>query len=178
MPSQPTQHSTYETLPTDDKILLKAVKASEAGALFELVDFNRDYLAEYLPWARGNTREDSATFVQKVQSDRMEGAEYGFGIYYDGVLAGHISLMHLADGKTPEIGYWLTKKLSGKGITKRAAERLSRFGFETLGLKEIVIKAATTNIASNKIAENIGYQLYTTEKSDNGTKINVWRKTP
>lgn len=171
------QNSNYEKLLINEYLVLCAVGIDEVNALYKITDLGRDYLAKYLPWAAKNTLEDSLGFIQKTKQDRLTGAEYGFGIYYDDVLAGHISLMHLSDEQKPEIGYWIAQNASGKGVTSLAAERVTRFGFETLGLDEILIKAAITNTASNKIAEKLGYELYTTEKSDNETDINVWRKT-
>jgi ribosomal-protein-serine acetyltransferase len=130
-----------------------------------------------LPWAAGNTPSDSLEFVKKIKQDRAAGSEYGFGIIVDGKLVGHISLMHTGEGQETEIGYWVSKDCSGAGLTTKAAERVTRFGLETLGLESIVIKAAVGNIASNKIAQNLGYEMSGVEASDNGTTINVWRKT-
>ena len=66
---------------------------------------------------------------------------------------------------------------AGQGITTKATAEVTRFGFEALGMRSIVIKAAVDNTGSNKIAQKLGYELSGTEKSDNGTTINVWRKT-
>ena len=86
--------------------------------------------------------------------------------------------MHLTDGKDPEIGYWIDSNISGLGITSKAAGVLSEFGFETLGLSRIVIKAEPDNTASNKIAKKLGYELETTALDDAaGVMFNVWSKT-
>jgi RimJ/RimL family protein N-acetyltransferase len=46
-----------------------------------------------------------------------------------------------------------------------------------LGIDNIVIKAATTNAASNKIAQKLGYEQCSVEQDDEGRAINVWRIT-
>ncbi len=166
----------HELLTVDEHIRLQAVSESEAGALFAITDANREYLAEFLPWA-GDTKseDDSLAFIRTIQRERSAGAQFGFGIYYDGQLAGHISLMHVNDGEMPEIGYWIAENYSGKGITSRAAKAVEDFGFKTLGLEEIIIKARKDNAASNAIAEKLGYELFTVDHRDNEA-VNVWRK--
>lgn len=177
MSHEPLKSETYSQLFISDHLILREAVESEADHLYALVDDNREYLAEYLPWANGNTPSDSLSFVQKIRESRVAGAEYGFGIYDDDNLVGHISLMHLKDGKTPELGYWIDEDSSGKGVTTKAAKRVTQFGFETLGLDEIVIKAAVSNVGSNRVAQKLGYELVGNEESDNGTAINIWRKT-
>ena len=172
------QSTSYDQLSVDEHIQLRAVREGEAVALFECTDSSREYLSEYLPWVnKTNSPEDSLAFIQKTQSERIEGSLFGFGIYCDNQLVGHISLMRISDGQKPEIGYWLGEGHSGKGIATKATGRVTQFGFETLGLNEILIKAAVKNIGSNRVAQKLGYEMSGTEKSDNGTKINVWRKT-
>ncbi|HMS31003.1 MAG TPA: GNAT family N-acetyltransferase [Candidatus Saccharibacteria bacterium] len=176
MSHEPLAPERYDHLTVDDHLDLRAVADTEAGVLYDLVDSNRQYLAEYLPWATGNAPADSLDFIQRTRQHRIDGSEYGFGIYVDEVLVGHISLMHITEGQQPEIGYWVSGDSSGAGNTTKAAVRVAEFGLSTLGLESIVIKAAEGNIASNKIAHKLGFVFSGVEESDNGTIINVWRK--
>lgn len=164
-------------LPVDEHTTLRQVQASQAEELFDLVDRNRDYLAKWLPWV-DDTRNpaDSRYFIEKMLDHRQSGTEYGYGIYHEGALVGHISLMHINDGKDPEIGYWVAEGISGRGIASRSAEVLTDFGLKSLGLDHIVIKADPKNLASNKVAENIGYKLHSqAEDERTGSIVNVWR---
>lgn len=174
--SEQLQGKTFETLVIAKEIKLKAVELNEAEEMFHLVDRNREYLAKYLPWVNETrNQDDSLEFIKKVQKDRSEGSEYGFGIYYQEVLVGHASLMHVIDEELPEIGYWVSEDVSGRGIVTRVAGSLTEFGMDTLGLDQIVIKARPDNIGSNKVAENLDYQLRNTEEV-NDEIHNVWRK--
>ena len=177
MSYEPLSPDNHDQLPVDEHLYLKGVNESEAELFYGLVENNRLYLAEFLPWAKGNTQKDSLDFIRKVINDRFTGSEYGFGIYANDALVGHISLMHIDDEQEPEIGYWIDKGHSGLGITTKAADAVSRFGFEVLGTEAVIIKAAATNIASNKVAQKLGYHISGTEISDNGMEINIWRKT-
>ena len=177
MTEENLKNTAYDRIIVDNRITLAVLAESEADALYRLVDQNRQYLAEYLPWAITNKLEDSREFIQKVRRDRAAGTDYGFGVYVGGVLAGHVSLMHLSPQQTPEIGYWIGEEWKGQGVTTKVAEKITRLAMVDLGIDNIVIKAATTNAASNKIAQKLGYEQFSVEQDDEGRAINVWRIT-
>ena len=177
MTEENLKNTAYDRIIVDNRITLAVLAESEADALYRLVDQNRQYLAEYLPWAITNKLEDSREFIQKVHRDRLAKTDYGFGVYVGGVIAGHISLMHLSSQQTPEIGYWIGEEWKGQGITTKVAEKITRLAMADLGIDTIIIKAATTNAASNKIAQKLGYEQCSVEQDDEGRAINVWRIT-
>lgn len=55
-----------------------------------------------------------------------------------------------------EVGWRLAKEFWGKGYATEGARECLRFGFEDLGLKEIVSFTTTTNIASQKVMQRLG----------------------
>ena len=166
----------YEELPINEEVSLRQLDISEAGVLFNLTDQNRNHLRHWLPWADNTqTPSDSKAFIIENLRKRREGSTYGYAIIFKGKLVGHISIMHITDGKDPEIGYWISSDAAGRGVVKLAAGALTEFGFSTLGLNKIVIKAEPDNIASNKIAEKLGYELKGVENSEHtGRPVNVW----
>ena len=175
MSEQTTTQPTYETLPIDDTLELRAVTREEAQTMFDLTENNRPYLAKYLPWANETkTVDDSLAFIEATESKRANGEEYGFGIVVDGQIVGHISIMHLKDGKMPEIGYWIAESASGSGITTKAAKAVTGFGLDMLGLDAILIRAVPENTGSNKIAEKLGYKLEGVELDEKGLPHNRW----
>jgi len=88
-----------------------------------------------------------------------------------------MSLMHLTDGGQPEIGYWVASEMAGQGIATKAAGALTAFGFEVLGLQRIIIKAQPDNLASNKVAQKLGYTLDETVFDEEANQTtNIWAK--
>ena len=166
----------YSEIVAGNGLVLRAVAASEASTLFGLVDGNREYLGQFLPWIDSTKSvRDSASFIRSIKRRRENGAEYGFGVYQNEVLTGHISLMHLTDNASPEIGYWIAEEFAGRGIATRAAQAVTEFGMDVLGVDYIVIRARIDNVASSAIPRKLGYRLHETERE--GTNIvNVWRK--
>jgi len=165
----------YSEIKVDNQITLRQLMLDEADQLYRLVDNNREYLKEWLPWVEGTqSSEDSKKFISETLEKREDGNEYGYGIFVDGKLEGHTSLMHIRDGGEPEIGYWIDETMSGQGISTKAGRALTEFGFNTLGLGKIIIKADPKNIGSNKIAEKLGYKLIHQEHDDRIGNANVY----
>lgn len=169
----------YETIKITERLQLHQLQLSDTDVLFALVDNDREHLDRWLPWVK-HTRElaDTALFIDSTLQSRNEGSAYEYGIILDDKIIGHVSLMHLTDGLTPEIGYWISSSAAGHGITTETVKALTKFGFETLSLNAIVVKAEPENIGSNKVAEHNGYVLTTTEQDKRvGKPVNVWTKT-
>lgn len=164
----------YETLSVSEEIKLEQLNPLEADCLFGLIENDREYLSRFLPWPNETkTVNDSLDFIEQTIKLRQNGEEYGFGIKYNNKIIGHVSLMYLNTGR-PEIGYWIASQYSGRGITTTAAAALTEFAHNLLNLKELTILANPDNIGSNRVAENLGYELNGTEISDTGETLNKW----
>ena len=159
----------------DEQLSLRQVRVDEAGTIFNLIDSERPYMGKFLPWVElTKTVQDTEEFIEQTINERRNGSAYGYGIVYDGNLVGHMSLMHLNDGEKPEIGCWISSKMSGHGISTKAAGSLTSFAFDELKLDKVLIKAEPENIGSNKIAEKLGYKLTSQERTDDNRTLNVW----
>ena len=73
-----------------------------------------------------------------------------------GMLLGWAVLTHLEDSDDIEVGYCLKAAAWGRGIATEAAARLIRYGFEELGLNEIVAVTRPENRASHRVLEKAG----------------------
>jgi len=162
----------YSEIKVDDNIQLRQMNTSEAEDIFYLIDNDREYLDKWLPWVKETKSvNDSLEHINNTINERIYGIEYGYGIYYDNKIVGRISLMDIKN--KPEIGYWVTSSMAGKGITTKAVEALSDFCFNTLGIDTLTLKADPENIGSNKVAEKSGFSLVNTEQSEEGAR-NIW----
>lgn len=61
-----------------------------------------------------------------------------------------------AFGEHVEVGYWLAKAAWGRGYATEAARALVRYGFETLGLSEIIGMVDARNAASARVLQKTG----------------------
>jgi len=161
----------------DDQLSLHLVKPEEAPDIFNLIDTNREYLGQWLPFIESTkSPQDSLGFINETIKNFEDGSAYGFGVVLDDKLIGHTSLMHINDAHDPEIGYWISKDYSGRGIATRLTEFLTNLGLNELGLNKIIITANKENIGSNRIAEKLGYTIERTKPGEMGGIDNVWSK--
>ena len=144
----------------NEQIELKLLEHRDAEALFKVVDKDRDYLREWLPWV------DKTLFVSdyfpvidmwlKQFADRQ-----GFqaGILYDGEIVG-MAGFHGIDsnnGKT-SVGYWLSEGWQGKGIMTDVVRALLHYAFEIENLNRVEIRASEANHKSRAIPERLGFK--------------------
>ena len=58
-----------------------------------------------------------------------------------------------------EVGYWISKKEAGKGITQTSVIAILKYAFEALDLNRVEARIATLNEASKYLVKSIGFQL-------------------
>jgi len=108
------------------------------------------------------TRQESDGMVDRIEAhfDR-----HGFGLYaaelrQTGEFIGFVGLL-----RTPweahftpcvEIGWRLDAGHWGRGLATEGAEECLRFGFEVLGLREIVALTVPSNLRSRRVMEKLG----------------------
>jgi RimJ/RimL family protein N-acetyltransferase len=56
------------------------------------------------------------------------------------------------------IGYWVARDARGHGICTRAVRVLARHGFEELELQRVDLITDPDNVASQRVAEKVGFQ--------------------
>lgn len=162
--SEQAKAENWETLNVDEHLDLRQLQVADAPTLFELVDRNRDYLRKWLPWVDATrSSADSEAFIQEMLRRRHFDKEFGYGIFEDGQLAGHISLMGIGGGEA-EVGYWVGQETAGRGIATRAVGGLKDLAFGPMGLTLLTLRANEKNVASLRVAEKAGFS-----KSDEHT---------
>jgi RimJ/RimL family protein N-acetyltransferase len=85
-------------------------------------------------------------------------APFAIAAAIDGRLLGSISLMRLSwEHARGEVGYWLARDARGQGHATRAVRAICAWGFVTLRLERIDLIVATSNRASQRVAERAGF---------------------
>ena len=143
----------------DGNIVLKILELEDTDAVFALVDENRRYLREWLPWVDTNaTSEDSRAFIKSTQEQHQLNFGFQCGIWYNHSLAGIIGF-HQIDwaNKNVEIGYWLGEKFQGNGIITRSCKALVDVAFFDYQLNRVQLRCATGNRKSCAVIERLGF---------------------
>jgi ribosomal-protein-serine acetyltransferase len=141
-----------------ESVHLRPLEDEDADELYALIDANRDYLAEWMPWAEGQTREGTHEFLRETRrkADADEGLEVG--LIDDGRIVGMVGL-HVAEphNQGARVGYWLAEDRQGRGLVTRAVAALVSHAFDDWGFHRIELRAAPDNARSRAIAERLGF---------------------
>ena len=142
-----------------NEILLDRIELNDAPVIFNAIVQNREFLGRWLPFI-GMTHaiSDSAAFIQSVVSHRDETLNEVYTIWYRGDFAG-LAGFHNTDrvNEKTEIGYWLTEKMTGRGIVTSLCRELVGVAFEKMGMNRITIRCAVGNLPSEKVANRLGF---------------------
>jgi len=145
----------------DDELSIIVPTSEDAVELFSLVDDNRKYLREWLPWLDTNLSvKDELDFIEISQKDRIQGSSGVWLIREKNDLVGTISINWIDwDNKSCGLGYWISEDKVGKGIVNRCCKSLINNLILNNQIHRFVIEAAVENHASRKVAENLGMRL-------------------
>lgn len=139
-------------------IVLKLITLNDAEIVYNAINENRTHLRKWLPFV-DTTRsvKDTHSFIKSIVDD-VERRQEIFTIWYKNEFAGLIGLKDLdyLNRKT-EIGYWLTEKMTQKGIITLSVQELLHFIFTELELNRVQIKCGVGNIASSNVPKRLGF---------------------
>lgn len=146
-------------LPVAADVELSLLNEEDATPLFALIERNRAYLREWLPWVDYETSvEDSRRFARRSVQRYLDNEGCDMGIRYQSQLAGVISF-HTVNwpNRQVEIGYWLGADFQGHGIMTGACRAMLEYAFRKLQLNRVTILCASGNLRSRAIPERLGF---------------------
>lgn len=141
-------------------IQLEPLDDKHAIPFFSIVDRDRAYLKEWLPWVDFmQSAAHFGLFIQGAKRRQENKEEVSYAIVYDRQVAGRIGLHYINhQNKIASIGYWLGEQYQGRGIITASCKKLVTYGFNILGLNRIEIKCGTGNYKSQAIPERLGFK--------------------
>ncbi len=135
-----------------------------------------------MPWAAGYSRESAEEYLAGSIQDWDDGTEYNYAIMTAGALAGSIGLMTRSGPGGLEIGYWVHRAYTGRGLATAASAALVQQAFGLPGVDWVEIVHDELNVASGQIPRKLGFTeverrpLDPPPPSGTGTGV-VWRLT-
>lgn len=148
------------TLIISPEISLEKVSSQHAPALFAQIDRHREYLNQYVQWARfTQSPKDTQDFLQRCEQGIAEGKTFVWTIFYQQQAVGTISFNAPIDwqNRTVYFGYWLSPEAQGKGIVSQAIEVLIQATKQNFD--HYILKCAVHNHKSNNVAKRCGFQF-------------------
>ncbi len=169
--SQPVAHllsipsrSAIRRVPVETgRTLLVPLELVDGAELWDAVEGSRWHLERWLPWVPfNNAPEASVRYAEACVSDWDAGRAVRFAIRdrQSRELLGVVGLdscVHLH--RSCELGYWLKREATGRGIMTEAARACVDFAFARMAVHRIRCAAATDNSASLRVIARLGFRF-------------------
>jgi len=144
-----------------DGVFLRLMEERHAPEIFAVVDRERAYLREWLPWVDQTKDVDySADFIKRSLEQFAHNEGLASGIWVGAEFAGTIGT-HKIDwvNRKVELGYWIASRFQGRGIVTAACRALIGHCFDEWKLNRVEIHCATGNQKSCAIPKRLGFQF-------------------
>lgn len=157
--------NNVEKIKLNTAAVLRLLTPLDAPDIFNAIDTQRRYLAQWLPFVSGTrTIEDTLRYVRTSMLD-FERGDYVFVIACEEQFAGLIGFKDTdRENRRTELGYWLREEYQGRGLMTESVKALCRWAFRKQRMFRVQIKCATENIRSRAIPERLGFVHEGTER--------------
>jgi len=144
-------------------VILRRIRATDAGAVAAAVAASLDHLRPWMPWASPDAAERRSQMARVGEADEMW--ESGISHVYSvltadhGTLIGEISLHRRVGDRSIEIGYWIAGGQARRGFGTSAAAAITPVALALPGVSRVEIHCDEANTASAAIPRKLGYRL-------------------
>jgi ribosomal-protein-alanine N-acetyltransferase len=145
----------------DGDIAIRPVRLRDARALERELIENRTWLRK---WEATNPvgpmSFDVRASIRHLQANARAGLGLPFIIEYQGELAGQLNVSSISYGSVSmaTIGYWVSERFAGKGLTPTAVALATDHCFFTVGLHRMEICIRPENEPSLRVVEKLGFR--------------------
>lgn len=140
-----------------DRLRLRAPSLEDAEDIFAFACDPE--VARYVTWDAHRHRRDSEAYIAAVigRSEAGEGVEWAMEHRKDNIVIGTCSFFDWcpAHGRA-ELGYTLSRRYWGRGLTTEAVRAMVAFGFQRMHLQRIQARVMQGNVASVRVLQKAG----------------------
>lgn len=145
---------------TRGPLTLRPLRRSDARAWRRVRADNAGWLTQ---WEATSPVPDAPmpTFGQlrrELARQAREGQSLPFALEHDGELGGQVTVTGIAWGslRSGQVGYWIDRRLAGRGLMPLAVAMVVDHCFGSLGLHRLEVNIRPENVASLRVAEKLG----------------------
>jgi ribosomal-protein-serine acetyltransferase len=143
-------------------VTLRRFRPDDLDALFQAVTESLDHLRPWMPWAADYRLDSAEEYLAGSIKSWDEGTEYNYAILSvnpDGssALAGAAGLMARIGPGGLEIGYWVHRAYTRRGLATAATAALVEQAFRLPGVDRVEIVHDELNVASAAIPRKLGF---------------------
>ena len=140
---------------------LRLIRTKDARTLQQELLSNRAWLQ---PWEatipNGTAVFDMRVGIRRLLQQHRDGVGYPFVMEYDGQIAGQLNIWGVSRGSlcSATIGYWVSERFAGHGITPTAVALATDAAFTEYGLHRMEICIRPENVRSIRVVEKLGFR--------------------
>lgn len=140
---------------------LRLIRTRDARVLQHELLTNRAWLQ---PWEatipNGAASTDMRVSIRRLLQQYRDGGGYPFVMEYGGEIAGQLNVWGVARGSlcSATIGYWVSERFAGRGITPTAVALATDAAFTEHGLHRMEICIRPENVASLRVVQKLGFR--------------------
>lgn len=146
-------------LEVDDSLVLRQFTEQDADVIFACIDTSREHLSQF--GDRTASKYPTIDHVRDSIINPRSKNRIRLGIWDDNIFVGVINLevnVRNIGKDVAEVGYWLGRQYQGKGYVSRSLQRVLRYGYEDLHLRNILARIDIRNQRSKKVLEKAGFR--------------------
>ena len=138
----------------------------DAPAVYALIDQDREYLREWLPFIDAtHAEDDTLTFIRASLEQFSTNEGFAAGLWRGEQVIGVIGTKKIDWlNRRVEVGYWIGRAFQGQGIMTDACRAVVDYLFRKLELNRVEIHCATGNSKSAAIPRRLGFTLEGTRR--------------
>ena len=143
------------------RLVLRSLRSDDVPELRAAVIDNLEHLRPFMPWIADEPRPiaDQYALVERWDALRRPRTDWPVGIFVEGVLAGCAGLHQRRQPGALEIGYWVRKADTGRGIATVASCLLTDLAFTAKRTKGVEIWHDRNNTRSRAVPRRLGFEL-------------------
>jgi len=140
-----------------ERLILRELSENDIDDIFEYA--SDPEVSIFLPWNTHISIDESKDFLKMSHKSfqTTDNIDWGIELKSESKLIGAISIRKWNDdNRCGDIGYVLSRKYWGKGITTEALRSVIKFGFEKLNANRLEAHCDENNTASYRVMEKVG----------------------
>ena len=144
----------------DEAVALRPFRPDDLPHLYSATRETIDLLCAWMTWCHsGYCLQDAGSFLARAAADWESDTAYTFAIVdsEDAALLGSIGLNRVnRTHNSANLGYWVRRNHSRRGVASRAVRLIAQFGLRQLRLSRLEIVIPEGNVASQRVAQKAG----------------------
>lgn len=150
----------------DGVVTLRPLRMRDGRAWRESRRHNAEWLQPWEATPPGGSLEfgmSAAVFTamtRRLRADARRGSALPFTILHAGEFAGQINVAGIVRGSlhSGSIGYWVDRRVAGRGVMPTALALLVDHCFTAVGLHRVEVNIRPENTASRRVVEKLGFR--------------------